>query len=133
MMSLYGEDSLFTLALPARIGLVALSTLLAVLILWLARRWSLGRHPVMCLAIGLGLFAAFEWVSPQIYYTYYLIIFDTLPIQMVIDWPPGPVQLFKLLTFSDNANLSFHSRGVLGWSLLLVSVLSGRTRSSRPV
>lgn len=121
-MNLYAEDSFFTLSVSGRIGLVILSVLLAALILWLAWRWSAGKHILARAAIGLGLFIGFEWLSPQIYYAYYLVIFDGLPVQWVIGWPPGPASLVRLLSFTENANLSFHSRGVLGWALVLVAL-----------
>ncbi|MEM1040772.1 MAG: hypothetical protein AAGI12_15025 [Pseudomonadota bacterium] len=124
MLDLYAQDSFFTLSVAGRTGLVLLSATMAGLTLWLAWRLSRGRHLFLRGLIGFGLFAAFEWLSPQVYYTYYLTLFNTLKSQWVIGSPPGLATLFGLLTFTDNANLSFHSRGLLGWALILLPLVN---------
>ncbi|MEO0547066.1 MAG: hypothetical protein AAF035_08965 [Pseudomonadota bacterium] len=124
MLDLYDQDSFFTLSVAGRVGLVLLSATMAGLTLWLAWRWSRRKHILLRGLIGFGLFAAFEWLSPQVYYTYYLLLFETLETQWVIGPPPGLGTLFGLLTFTDNANLSFHSRGLLGWAVILLSLVN---------
>lgn len=81
------------------------------------------RRPVwQRLLAALALFWLFVWLSPQIYYGYYLLIFDGLPIQSVIKLPPGPGHMVRLLTFTEEASLSRHGQGLLGW-LLIASAL----------
>ena len=119
---LYREDSFFTLTSAGQAGLVILSTMLAVstlVLVWLLvtkRAW-----PVRLL-IGLTALVLFEWLSPQIYYVYYVFLLD-VPWQIVIGFPPNPVSILKLLSFTDNANLSFHSRGAFGWLLIGLAIL----------
>ncbi len=76
---------------------------------------------VRCL-LALVLFWLFVWLSPQIYYWYYLLIFDGLPVQSVIGTPPTPFDLIRLIGFSDRHDLSHHGQGVLGWALVLTAL-----------
>ncbi|MEM1161662.1 MAG: hypothetical protein AAGJ28_12065 [Pseudomonadota bacterium] len=72
---------------------------------------------------ALILFWVFVWASPQIYYQYYILIIPDLPWQWVI-WPPAsPLDAFELLLFQGPQNLSAHSQGLLGWSLLGAQVM----------
>ncbi len=88
------NDSFFTLTPSGRAGLVMLSAvflaalywLLAVKTRWLRRRWR-GRGALIAVDIVLGwlIYLAAYHLSPQLYYSYYLTLFDTLPAQWVID------------------------------------------------
>ena len=72
------------------------------------------------------MFWLFVWVSPQIYYMYYMIIIPDLPLQWVI-WPPAsPHSAFEMLFFQGEQNLSAHSQGVLGWLLVVAPFLKRR-------
>ncbi|EFL88908.1 conserved hypothetical protein [Ahrensia sp. R2A130] len=71
-------------------------------------------------------FALFDWLTPQIYYFYYMVLIDNLPLQIVTQMPPSPLKLLHLLTFSERSNLSFHSRGLLGWTLIAGAALQWR-------
>ena len=82
------------------------------------RRGRLGRR----LALAAGLFWAFLWLSPQVYYAYYQLIFDGLPVQIVIGWPPGAETVLRRLAFAGPATLAAHGQGVLGWVLLVGAV-----------
>ncbi len=62
------------------------------------------------------LLAAFVWVSLQVYYTYYRLIFEGLPAQWVIGWPPS-LDILRLATFTGPAKLSTHSQRALFWLL----------------
>lgn len=119
---MYDGDSFYTLTAIGRTGLVILSITLTAALLWLAsmlmKRLSLPFRVV----VALILFFAFVWLSPQIYYTYYMTLFDGLPWQIVVKDPPSLRRLFGLLTFSGQANLSAHSQGVLGWLLLALAL-----------
>lgn len=107
----YGADSFLTLTMGERVGVAVVSLMIALVLLTLVWRWG-------GLVRAVGLFWAFVWFAPQIYYLYYIMIFDGLPWQIVVKSPPGPVDMIRLLTFSDRATLSHHGKGVLGWSLI---------------
>jgi len=126
---LYESDSFFTLSLGGQIGLAVLSALLFALMMYVARRWTKGRHIGFRIGIALALFWAFVWLSPQIYYTYYLVIFDGLPLQVVVQRPPSAAKIFGLMCFAEESNLSAHSQGVLCWGMVLRSFFSSPQRS----
>ncbi|MEM1317291.1 MAG: hypothetical protein AAGF29_03395, partial [Pseudomonadota bacterium] len=108
--------------------LVVLSATLA--IIWLWSTWCLAKDRALWqrLVISLVAFALFDWLTPQIYYFYYLAAIGDLPLQVVIDLPPTPMDLLRLLTFSERSNLSFHSRGLLGWVLIAIALMQSRRR-----
>lgn len=118
-VEMYDSDSFFTLTLAARIGLVAVSTGFALFSLYVTRVLTINRNAVARLAIWVLLFVGFVWVSPQGYYTYYRLIFDSLPTQWVIGQPPGANELLNLLFFRARPTLSGHSVGILGWGMLV--------------
>ncbi|SFJ78534.1 hypothetical protein [Jannaschia pohangensis] len=124
----YGEDSFFTLSGGGQLGLALLSLILWALAVLLV--WRLARGPIRGAVLALVVFVLFVWLSPQIYYAYYFLIFDDLPVQIVIKSPPGPGYLLRLLTFTQEASLSRHGQGLLGWSLLLVGVGRGWRRAA---
>lgn len=126
---LYAEDSFFTLGLGGRIGLVFVSALLAAGCVWFVIWFvhGLGR-PVRCL-IALAVFYLFVWLSPQFYYMYYLLIFDGLPLQWVIQSPPSWRKIIGLVSFTDRSTLTAHGQGVLWWVLVLVALLRRRPRA----
>jgi len=119
---MYGGDSFHTLTVIARIGLVVLSVTLSCAALYLAYRLMRHRPLVVRLVIGSLVFFSFVWLSPQIHYSYYLLVFDGLPLQNVIKAPPTPVDIFDLLTFRERTTLSAHSKSLLGWGLLALSL-----------
>jgi hypothetical protein len=120
---MYAEDSFFTLTIEARLGLVLLSSMLGGLALIFLWRIVDSRNLVVRLILSVVCFTAFVWLTPQIYYVYYLAIFDALSWQVVIDWPPPASELIDLLLFRDRQNLSFHARGALGWTMLVLAVI----------
>lgn len=115
----YASDSFFTLTIAGQIGLAALSLILGGLIIAIYVRLA-GRIPhwSMRIVLALLIFWAFAWLSPQIYYGYYLLIIDGLPVQWVVRRPPGPAELLSLMTFQGPGTLSAHGQGGLGWLLL---------------
>lgn len=117
---MYDGDSFFTLSVWGQVGLAVLSLSLWAATLGLCLRPPL-RSRVLRLARAVALLWAFVWLSPQVYYLYYQAIFDGLPWQIVIRTPPGPGHLLRLLSFTEEASLSRHAQGVLGWSLLALS------------
>ncbi|MEP3347039.1 MAG: hypothetical protein ABJN34_05850 [Litoreibacter sp.] len=120
---MYESDSFFTLSQSGQIGLLVLSLVLFLGTLYASWRLSANKPLVLRLVIGLVLLFLFSWLSPQAYYQYYRMIIDGLPQQIVVRMPSGPLELLQLLTFQADANLSAHSKGVLGWALLIVSGL----------
>lgn len=127
-MTHYDGDSFFTLSLMGQVGLAALSALLTALTIWLS--WRIGRRRRLVTRIlnALAGLYLFTWLSPQIYYGYYLMIFDGLPLQIVIQTPPSPSGVALLLTFQANASLSDHGKGLLGWLLIAACLFRvGRT------
>ncbi len=124
----YEGDSFFTLTGPEQVGLALLSLSLWAAMLALCawprlRRW-------LAVLRAVGLFWAFVWLSPQVYYLYYLTIFDGLPWQVVVHRPPGVEHLLGLLTFTGEASLSRHGQGVLGCSMLVLAVSRPRSPGS---
>ncbi|MEM7508520.1 MAG: hypothetical protein AAF415_17455 [Pseudomonadota bacterium] len=133
MGELYQADSLFTLSPLAQAGVLAISALLSVLML-LVMRWAalrLGWWALICLPLA---FWAFDWISPQIYYLYYLTVFEGLSWQIVVGWPPpGWREVAAIVTFLGPENLSAHGRGALFWAMLvfMLWLLIRRRRSRR--
>ena len=123
---IYPGDSFFTLSPGGQVGLALLSACLSLGLLWmtlrLARRF---RHWLARITLALVVFWTFLWLSPQVYYAYYFLIFDDLPLQLVIKAPTGPSDLVQLLLFRGAATLSAHGAGLLGWGLLVMSLLAG--------
>ena len=136
---MYAEDSFFTLTMAGRIGLMFLSTALTAAVFLVARvtlRRARGLPAIKRLLAGFGiatgLFWVFVWLSPQIYYLYYQMIFDGLPWQIVVGPPPGLGHLVGLLAFAETDTLSDHSKGVLGWALFGYAIaVMLRPRNSR--
>lgn len=115
VVAFYPDDSFFTLSLAGQVGLALLSCLLAVGTVLLVWRVSRRGVPVLRLLMGLAVFWVFVWLSPQVYYGYYLLIFDGLPLQWVVQNPPSLVHVAELLGFAAQEDLSHHGQGVLGW------------------
>lgn len=120
---MYEGDSIFTLGLLGGAGLVLVSALLVLAVLALARRISRGRGLAGRLVAAVLLFWGFLWLTPQVYYAYYQIIFHGLPIQLVLGWPPAPKTVVERLIFSGPATLAAHGQGVLGWVLIVLAAV----------
>lgn len=121
---MYEGDSFFTLSSGGRLGLVVLSVVLAICWLVLAQ-WIRRQSASMIIGAiaSLALFWAFVWLSPQLYYTYYLAIVPDLPWQVVVKVPPGIDVLASLMLFRDQQSLAAHSAGLLGWALLFTGTI----------
>lgn len=122
---MYLQDSFFDLSSWGRIGLVCISSILFLAVLF-ATRTLLKYKPVLVKLTGsLVFFWLFVWLSPQVYYMYYRILIPSLPLQWVI-WPmESPITAFKYLLFQGPQNLSAHSQGLLGWSLIVAPFVRG--------
>lgn len=118
---MYEADTFFNLSILGRIGLGALSiTLFAITVAafyFVAKRMSL----VSRIVTALVFLWAFIWLSPQIYYLYYILLFDGLPLQNVIHPPPSAQEILTIMTFTSDAWLSAHAKALLGWVMILLS------------
>ena len=123
---MYTDDSFNTLTTTQQLGLTAISILLGIICIFICFRFARNRSLLGRLLISFGIFFLFVWLSPQIYYIYYLIIFDGLPFQTVIKQPPSLWALTQLLTFQSKASLSDHSKAILGWVLIVIALLKGK-------
>lgn len=119
---MYNEDSFYTLSQLEQIGLLALSILLSGILIWTALVLTKEKSIVLKVTISLVLFYLFVCLSPQVYYTYYLFIFNDLPMQIVIKTPPSPLEVGKLMLFQSKATLSAHSKGFLGIIMIVLSI-----------
>jgi len=119
---MFAEDSFFSLSLLGRTGLLILSLALAALTLYICAKLCKNKRLIWRLAIALVLLFLFIWLSPQIYYSYYLLLFEGLPIQIVIKTPPTPIRVLNILFFSFEQNLSAYSIGLLGWALIFTAL-----------
>ncbi len=125
---MYEGDSFYTLTLLGRTGLILLSTAMAFITIGLFLKVSSRYSKSVGVGLAIVFLGLFVSLSPQFYYTYYMLIFEGLPVQSVIRKPPGPVEIFQFLTFTEDATFSKHAKGVLGW-VLIVLALRKRTRA----
>lgn len=129
---MYREDSFFTLTTGGQIGLVALSLVSAAMFLYICWRTTRGKFIWLRLAIAVFLFMSFIWLMPQVYYTYYVFLLG-VPWQVIIQPPPTPVNLARILLFAENANLSFHAQAVIGWALIMLGLFRPKLDKTRSV
>jgi hypothetical protein len=129
---MYEGDSFYTLSGAGQVGLLILTLTLSVGILALGFILMRRRRFIICLCIAAVLFFAFVWLSPQIYYAYYQVLFDGLPWQIVVKSPPGPATLWQLLSFSGDSTLSAHGQGLLGWLLIVMAHIRPKAVSASP-
>lgn len=120
---MYENDSFLTLSIAERIGLLCVTLVLSAFLIWLfwltIKRLNIWLRPLLALVF----LYVFIWLSPQIYYLYYLVIFDFLEFKNVIHPPFNPTTLLNLLTFTESGKLADHGKGVLGWILIILSFL----------
>lgn len=125
---MYAEDSFYTLSRLGQIGLAVLSLILFVAIVIIVYRLTRNMPFFVRPLIALAAFWAFVWLSPQIYYLYYLTLFDGLPLQNVIQPPPSLMKILKLVIFQNDATLSAHSQGGLAWALVATALWPSRKK-----
>ena len=125
---MYAEDSFFSLTQFGRIGLLAVSGILFVVMIYLTRLFVTGWAWPVRLMLALILLWLFMWLSPQLYYFYYGFLFEDLPRQWVIGAPPPLGKTIRVITFTGPADLSHHGQGALG--LLMVIAALGRKRDT---
>ena len=131
----YAEDTLYNLTVTGRFGLLALTVFLVLMLLslsqlksrWLQqvpRSWTGALVTLLTLDLFLTflLFVVALTVVPQLYYSYYLLLFDNLSPQWVIKLPSFETKGRSLRMASD-AGSSLHAIGFTGWWLLVLVVL----------
>jgi len=119
---MYAGDSFFSLSTGGTIGLAVLSGVLAFAVLCGAIRLMRGRGIVARLVIGAVVFAAFVWLSPQVYYAYYIFLFEDLPLQWVVRIPTAGI-FFETISFTGRSTLSAHGKGALFWVLVIAAAM----------
>ena len=124
---MYDGDSFFTLSIAGQIGLVVLTIILSILMIMLTHRVALMiRWKVWAVVSALTLFWLFVWLSPQVYYLYYQMIFTGLPWQAVVSWPPPAGEsLVDLILFRGEGTLSNHGKGALFWIMAATAFMAG--------
>ena len=123
---MYDNDTFFQLSTFGRTGLLMLSSALVALTLIVTFK-VFNKIPYVHLSIdillrfivALALFWLFLWLSPQVYYFYYLTIIDNLPWQIVIQPPPAFEDIAGILFFQNTNSLASHSKAALGWALII--------------
>lgn len=129
IMSAYPDDSLWTLDLAGRAGVLAISGLgiAAMFILFALKTRVVLRlkHQVsgtawalFDVALGLLFFGVIHTVSPQVFYTFYRFIFAGLPDQWVIDGWFDAGQLQTIAALAADGNLAGHLAGVTLWAII---------------
>lgn len=119
---MYNQDSFFDLSPLGQFGLAGLSFTLFALIFALARI-ALWRRPAWLRVTGaIVFFWVFVWLSPQIYYAYYWLLFADLPVQLVIKPPVSAIQISELLVFQSRQNLAAHGQAIMGWVLIIAAI-----------
>jgi len=122
MIELYEKDTFFHLSLTGRIGLVILSATMAGVIIFTFVRFTKNFAIPVRLGLTVVTLWLFIWLSPQIYYLYYIQIISGLPMQNVIQWPPSLVEILQTIFFGHKSNLSNHAKGVLFWAMVFFAL-----------
>ena len=122
MQELYANDTFFHLSTLERVGLVLLSIVLAMVTVAVFWKLTSSFKLVFKLLAAIFFIWIFIWISPQVYYLYYIQIIDGLPLQNVIQWPPSPLEVFQTVTFSGKSNLSNHGKGLIFWAMMIIAL-----------
>ncbi|MEM8631703.1 MAG: hypothetical protein AAGF74_10730 [Pseudomonadota bacterium] len=127
-LHVYADDTFFHLTNFGRAGLAALSLAMGFGLLRVQRAAGRHLHIALRILLALGLFYDFIWLSPQVYYTYFRLIMDGLPAQVVVGPPPNPLEVLQLMTFTAKHSIAVHTQGLLGWAMFAAAVLPKRRR-----
>ena len=137
----YPGDSFHTLGMPQAVGLVVLSAAMVAVVLLVAKSAAESfqfylREPVASLVLlpfVLLLFLIWDFLAPQIYYGYYLVIFDGLPLQWVLHPDKILERLIAFLTpgpavsvANDTAALVLHTLLLLGAAKIVAGTARAR-------
>jgi len=128
---MYLQDSFFDLSPWGRVGLIVISACLFFFTALITRLVLGNKSAWLCILGSSGLFVLFVCLSPQVYYMYYRILIDDLPLQWVIKPMEAPMAALKYITFQGPENLSAHSQGLLGWFLIVTPFLKPKETSAK--
>jgi len=129
----YSGDYLHNLSIPWRVGLLLLSTTLALSLLnlnlyktrWLVGKTSSSKRWLALLSDALFITVVY-WlillVVPQLYYLYYLLVFDFLEQQWVTRTIDA-LSYWKIISLTGRDNSTMHFTGMLYWCLMISSGL----------
>lgn len=118
-MTGFEQDSFFDLTPWGQTGLALISLVMGLGMLWLA--WIVGRSVAWALWVCV-LFWLFLWLSPQVYYTYYLTLFEFLEQQIVVTWPPiGPEAFLYGVAGEYGSTLRGIGQGVMFWGMMALA------------
>lgn len=121
----YPGDSFWTLGVSGRLGVLAISLIglgLLFTALGLKSRRIAGRIPASIdTVINLIIFSVTYSVSPQVFYTLYLLLFDGLPHQWVISGPFNISQIWAAIVIKDEGTLSDDLAGLTFWAIIPVT------------
>lgn len=118
---MYSADSFFTLTPLGQFGLGLVSAFFLTVLIWGMMR--IQAHWILRIGVALLTLWLFAWLSPQIYYLYFRLIIDGLPLQWVIKTPPSLGHIVDLFSFRADATLSAHSQGAFGWLLIAAAAM----------
>ena len=118
---MYSDDSFYTLSIYGQLAVLVLSIAMLMVLFLVSYLLMKGRRGAVRIAISTFLFGLFVWLSPQAYYTLYGFLFEGLPRQWVVGLPPTMDELLGLITFTCRQTLSAHGKGILFWSLTVLS------------
>lgn len=125
----YPQDSFWTLDTFGRIGVAAISGIgISLIFLALAMKSRIilrfRRGPtatawaLIDIAIGLLAYGVIFSLSPQIFYSFYRMIFANLPQQWVIDGVLDQDRLKMIAVMAPGGSLADHLAGVTLWAIL---------------
>ncbi|MEJ6397101.1 hypothetical protein [Yoonia sp. 208BN28-4] len=125
LMSPYADDSFWTLTTAGRAGVIAITVSGLALVLWIAQKLTptFAKLPFLAAAIlhsvaALAIFAVIYGVSPQVFYSFYQIIFPDLPAQWVISPATALSRLGDAIDLITAPNLSDDIAGLTFWTLI---------------
>lgn len=131
----YPGDSFWTLPGTGRWGVILISTggLVAVFMLLAAKSRAFTRWPAVIaipadVITGIAIYGVIHTISPQVFYSFYLLIFPDLPQQIVIRTFFDTDRLFDIAQLSVDGTLSDHLAGVGLWAVLPFTLWQHRLR-----
>jgi hypothetical protein len=129
----YPQDSYWTLGWAGRAGVLAISAIgIAVFFAGIAvktrviLRWkrqaTTTAWALIDIAIGLLMFGVLFSISPQVFYSFYLLIFQGLPQQWVIDGLLDTDRLKMIAKMDPLGSLADHLAGITLWAVVPFTV-----------
>ena len=126
----YPGDSYWTLGLWGRAGVLAIS--LIAITFFYAALWMLFRRlapmPRAFAITGVGVvgFVLLHALMPQVFYSFYRLLFPDLPQQWVITGLPDPARLRAIASIRTGGSLSDHLSATALWGIVPFAVWSSR-------